>query len=157
VGFAPSALLVGPVGRSDQPGELLGPVLADHAQVAVDVAAHVHLATQSEELAEARSAQTRAEADKESVQRAADHDRATVQALRGQLEQQRQDHRRELETVRHEAHDERAALARQYADQIAAVLATVQQVGSHTQSTPATPKTSITTQGGRKNSRTKQA
>jgi colicin import membrane protein len=109
------------------------------------------------ELAEARSARTRAEAEKESVQRAADHDRATVQALRGQLEQQRHDHRRELETVRHEAHEERAALARQYADQMAAVLATLQQVGGHTQSTPATPKTKTTTQATRKNSRTKQA
>ncbi len=109
-----------------------------------------------DELVKARSARSRAEADKETAQRAADHDHATAQALREQLEQQRQDHRRELETVRHEAHDERAALARQYTDQIAAVLATVQQVGGHTPSTPATPKISTTTQGGRKNSRTKQ-
>jgi phage host-nuclease inhibitor protein Gam len=91
------------------------------------------------------------------MQRAVDHERATVQALRGQLEQQGQDHRRELETVRHEAHEERAALAKHYADQIAAMLATVQQVGSHTQSAPATPKTKTTTQAVRKNSRTKQA
>jgi colicin import membrane protein len=109
------------------------------------------------ELAEARSARTRAEADKESLQRAADHDRATIQALQRQLEQQRQDHRHELETVRHEAHEERAMLARQYTDQIAAMLATAQQLGGHTQSTPATPKTNTTTQAARKNSRTKQA
>lgn len=103
------------------------------------------------ELADARNAKTRAEAEKESAQQAADHDRATVQALRQQLEQERHDHRHDLDTVRHEAHDERTALTKHYTDQIAAMLATLKQVSGHTQSKPAMPKTSTTTQAARKN------
>jgi colicin import membrane protein len=99
------------------------------------------------DLAEARSAATRADVERESAQRAAEHDRATIQSLRQQLEQQHHD----LDILRQQAQEERAALAQHYTDQIAAMLATLKQVSGHTQSKPAIPKTNTTTQTARKN------
>jgi colicin import membrane protein len=90
------------------------------------------------DLANARSAQAHAEAEKESAHHAAQHDRATIQSLQRQLEQQRDDHRRDLDTLRQQAHDERDTLAKQYTDQIAAILATIQQASHLSQAQPAT-------------------
>lgn len=108
------------------------------------------------ELADAHSVTARAEAERQAAQRAAEHDRATIQALRQQLEQQRHDHHRDLDAIRQEARDERATLARHYADQIAAVLATIQQTGGHIQSKPATPKTQHNRPHHTKNNKTEQ-
>jgi colicin import membrane protein len=92
------------------------------------------------DLAEARSAATRAETERESAQRATEHDRATIQSLRQQLEQQHHNHRHDLDVLRRQAQEERAALAQHYTDQITAILATIQQTGNPTQSKLATPK-----------------
>jgi colicin import membrane protein len=89
-------------------------------------------------LADALSARDRAEAEKESAHQAAQHDRATIQSLQQQLEQQRDDHRHDLDTLRQQAQDERATLAKQYTDQIATILATIQQASHPTQTKPAT-------------------
>jgi colicin import membrane protein len=93
------------------------------------------------ELAEARNAQSTAEAARDAAQRAAEHHRATIKALERQLDQQYQDHHRELAAIRQYAHDERIALTQQYTDQITTLLATIQQASSHTPSKPAAPKT----------------
>jgi colicin import membrane protein len=91
-------------------------------------------------LADALNAKTRAEAAKKAAQQATEHDRATIQSLRQQLEQQRQDHHRDLNALRQEAQAERASLAQHYADQIAAIVATIHQTSGPTQSTPATAR-----------------
>ncbi len=89
-------------------------------------------------LADALSARDRAETEKESAHQATQHDRATIQSLQQQLEQQRDDHRHDLDTLRQQAQDERATLAKQYTDQIATILATIQQASHPTQTKPAT-------------------
>jgi len=76
-----------------------------------------------QQVAEAGSAQTRAEADRAAAERRATEDRAALERVRAELEQLRSDHHDELTQVRREAAEERAALRREASEQLTAVLA----------------------------------
>lgn len=97
--------------------------------------AHAKLRAAQQEAADAISARTRADAEKDAADRAARRDQATTERLREELVEVRQQHREDMAAVRADLTQERAAIATErttHTEQLAALLATVQQATGHT-------------------------
>lgn len=95
-----------------------------------------------DQLAAVNAARIRAQADQDGAERRAGDDRSALERLRAQYEQQRSDHHDELAELRAEIRQERDEIRRErttHAEQLAALLTTIQQqTNDHTDTEPGT-------------------